>query len=358
MNRPPVSSLALFGAVTAAGTSLAFWVIWGAHQAPRAHLADTGALAVAGLLVAILARSPRARRPGPEAVSPSALPMPTRVWAPWLAPALWTLCGGLLGAVAMGSLAVAPWLLVSSLCFAVAGSIASRGVRLRTTRGIAVALAAALLNAVVIWTLLFSEYAHVSPEAFRARDFYANELVADVPVHDIWIIPLTSGGEGRTVQDVQAVMAGFSPWEANSTVVVLVAIRGVLGWLFGWDEESFDEPQLSYLPRVSDEIRARSLQEPGVKGGYFRLMYSLDNETVAEILNRTVHAFFCMAIEPADDGYEMYWVIFVKEEKSLTPFYMALIDPFRRYLVHPMILRSLQQHWRHRYEAQSLPEGG
>jgi hypothetical protein len=132
--------------------------------------------------------------------------------------------------------------------------------------------------------------------------------------------------------------------------VALVAVRGVLGWVFGWDEEVYDEPELSYLARVSQGVRERSLEEPGTKGGYFRLMYELENETVAEILNRTAHAFFCMAIEPAEDGYNLYWVIFVKEEKALTPFYMALIDPFRRYLVHPMILRALQQHWRHQYE--------
>jgi hypothetical protein len=340
----------MLGAVLAAGTGVAFWLIWGAHRAPRAHLADILVLALAGLFLAGLARSPRARRPGRDSVSPSALSRPVRVWAPWLAPALWALGGALLGALAMGPVAMALWLLVASACFAVAAWKAARGVRLRAVRGIGVLLAVALVNATLLWALLLSGYPHVSPEAFESADLYAHELLADVPVHDIWVIPLAGGGDGRTVQDVQAVMSGITPWEANSTVVVLVAIRGVLGWLLGWDEEHFDESELSYLQRVSGDIRARSLDEPGRKGGYFRLMYTLENETVAEILNRTVHAFFCMAIEPSDGGYALYWVIFVKDEKPLTPFYMALIDPFRRYLVHPMILRSIQEHWRHRYE--------
>jgi hypothetical protein len=247
---------------------------------------------------------------------------------------------------------MAPWLSLASFSFAVAGLMVTRGVRFRALRGAFIILVAALLNAVILWFLLFSGYAHVPPETFESRGFYANELLADVPVHDIWIVRLAGGGEGRTVQDVQAVMSGITPWEANSTVVVLVTIRGLLGWLFSLDEERFDEPELSYLQRVSDEIKARSLQEPGIKGGYFRLMYTLETETVAEILNRTAHAFLCMAIEPAEGGYSLYWVILVKEEKPLTPFYMALIDPFRRYLVHPAILRSIQQHWQHRYPAQ------
>jgi hypothetical protein len=220
----------------------------------------------------------------------------------------------------------------------------------------AVVLIAAPLNGIVLWLLLLSAYSPAPPEALRARDFYANELLADVPVHDMWIVALEGGGEGRTVEDVQAVMATVSPWEANPSVVVLVMIRGLLGWAFGWDEEVAEEAELSYLRRVSDEVLARSLEEPGREGGYFRLMYTLENETVAEILNRTAHAFFCMAIEPSDDGYTLYWVVFVKEEMPLTPFYMGLIDPFRRYLVHRSIVRSVEQHWRHRYRDQPPPE--
>jgi len=354
MRRFAVSLLALLGSVLAAATALLFWVVWERHQAPLSILLDIAALALVGFVAAAVAHSPRCSRPGPEILSSSALDVSAPVWTPRLPLVLWATCGGLLGVVAMGSLAVAPWLLIASLLFAAAALQASRGVRWRGVRGVAVVLIAAPLNGIGLWLLLLSAYSPAPPEAFRARDFYANELLADVPVHDMWIVALEGGGEGRTVEDVQAVMATVSPWEANPSVVALVMMRGLLGWAFDWDEEVAEEAELSYLRRVSDEVLARSLEEPGRKGGYFQLMYTLENETVAEILNRTAHAFFCMAIEPSDDGYTLYWVILVKEEMPLTPFYMGLIDPFRRYLVHRSMVRSVEQRWRHRYSSAHL----
>lgn len=355
MRRSAVSLLALLGAVLAAATAAVFWIFWQSHRAPRPLLLDILALALGGLVIAGLARSARARRPGRELLAPSALDVPAPVWAPWLWPALWAVCGGIFGAVAMGFLAIVPALLISCLLFAAAGLKAGRGIRWRRSRGVAVALVAAILNGVVLWFALLSAYPPAPADDFRAGDFYANELLADVPVHDIWIVHLEGGGEGRTVQDVQAVMATISPWEANPTMIVLVTIRGILGWAFGWDEEVEGRSELTYLGRVPEEVRARSLEQPGRGSGYFRLMYTLEDETVSEILNRTAHAFFCMSIEPADDGHTLYWVIFVKEEMPLTPFYMGLIDPFRRYLVHRLIVRAIDQHWRYQYGQGSTP---
>jgi hypothetical protein len=353
MTRSAVSLLALLGAVLAAVPALALCLLWENDCAPRSLLLDIAFFALAGLAIAALARSSRARRPGLETLFPSALSVLAPVRASWLSVLLWALAGALLAAAGMGSLVIAPWLTLASLSFAVAGFKAGLGLRMRAIRGIGVILFAALLNGVVLWLLLLSAYSPVLPDQFRAMDLYANELLADVPVHDMWIVQLEGGGEGCTVQDVQTTMASVSAWDANPLVVVLVSMRGLLGWALGWDEESSDQDELSYLNRVADEVRARSLQEPGVEGGYFRLMYTLENETVAEILNRTVHAFFCMAIEPAGGGYTLYWVILVKEERSLTPFYMGLIDPFRRYLVHPTILRTIEQRWRHLHRGEA-----
>jgi len=338
------------GSVIAAATAVFFWAVWGGHRAPRWILFDILVLSFGGFVLAALARSARAARPDREPLAPAVSSVPAPVRVAWLSPALWTLSGGVLGAVAMGALAFAPGLLASFAIFAVAGYRADGGRRRKLVRGLAIVLVAALSNGLVLWSTLLSAYLPASPRTFRSREFYANEFLADVPVHDMWTVHLEGGGAGRTVRDVQAVMGTTSPWEANPSVIVLVAIRGLLGRVFGWDEKVEERAELSYLGRVSEDVLARSLQEPGREGGYFRLMYTLEDEMVAEILNRTAHAFLCMAIEPAGDGYTLYWVILVKEEMPLTPYYMGLIDPFRRYLVHPMIVRSIEQHWRHVYE--------
>ncbi len=81
----------------------------------------------------------------------------------------------------------------------------------------------------------------------------------------------------------------------------------------------------------------------------FRTVYTFDDEALAEMMNRTAHAFICMALEPVTDGYRMYWAIYVRETSRLTPLYMALIDPFRRYIVYPAIVTATEREWTARW---------
>jgi hypothetical protein len=41
--------------------------------------------------------------------------------------------------------------------------------------------------------------------------------------------------------------------------------------------------------------------------------------------------------------------VYVLPLSWLTPFYMALIEPFRRYIVYPSLFRSLVRAWRKAY---------
>jgi hypothetical protein len=52
-----------------------------------------------------------------------------------------------------------------------------------------------------------------------------------------------------------------------------------------------------------------------------------------------------MTIQPTASGYRFYWAIYVKNVSWLTPVYMALIEPFRRFVVYPAILRRLRAAW-------------
>ena len=66
------------------------------------------------------------------------------------------------------------------------------------------------------------------------------------------------------------------------------------------------------------------------------------------MINRTVHAFLLFALEPAPNGHTLYWGIYVKPVSRLTPIYMALIDPFRRLLIYPQLIRRFETAWRER----------
>ena len=123
-------------------------------------------------------------------------------------------------------------------------------------------------------------------------------------------------------------------------------MRGGLGRLFGWDEapRGGDAPA-SYLGRLSEEERARSLVTPGTREGPFTVLSVTPHEAISEAINATVHAFSVYALVERPAGYAFYWAIHVKPVSWLTPWYMLLIDPFRRFVVYPAVLKALRTRW-------------
>ncbi len=52
-----------------------------------------------------------------------------------------------------------------------------------------------------------------------------------------------------------------------------------------------------------------------------------------------------MTLRRTASGYRFYWAIYVKSVSRFTPVYMAVIEPFRRFVVYPAILRRLRVSW-------------
>jgi hypothetical protein len=147
------------------------------------------------------------------------------------------------------------------------------------------------------------------------------------------------------MRDVDAIAAagrlGAPPLPART----LFALRFAIGRALGWDRPRPDALARSYLHRLTDDDRARSLVPPGTMRGLFRMLYLFADESVAEIHNATVHAFVVMALRPRGDGYRLYWAIYVKPVGRLTRVYMAAIDPFRRFIIYPALIRQVQGAW-------------
>jgi hypothetical protein len=78
-------------------------------------------------------------------------------------------------------------------------------------------------------------------------------------------------------------------------------------------------------------------------------VYELEREALLEVRNATVHAFLALALEPIPEGYRLYWAVYVEPTSWLTPIYMALIEPFRRFIVYPALCRGAQRTWSRRY---------
>jgi hypothetical protein len=74
-------------------------------------------------------------------------------------------------------------------------------------------------------------------------------------------------------------------------------------------------------------------------------VYRFKNEQLLEIVNRTAHAAALSALVETGNAYRLYFAVYVRSVGRLTPFYMAAIDPFRRWIVYPSLLRSVRTTW-------------
>jgi hypothetical protein len=193
----------------------------------------------------------------------------------------------------------------------------------------------------------------VKPADFQRLNLRCHALLNDVPLHDVWAIPLNGGGPGRSIQDARAILFGDICRPTNNFAVRgLFALRWALGRAFGWDDECHNPPGASYVHRLAEADYSQSKVAPGTHDGPFRVLYVLSDEALSELRNATVHAFLVLALTPSPEGYILYLAIYVKPVSCLTAFYMALIDPFRRLVVYPALGKHAQQRWSRMYPTQ------
>ena len=189
----------------------------------------------------------------------------------------------------------------------------------------------------------------VKPADFQRLNLRCHALLSDVPLHDVWAIPLNGGGPGRSIQDARAILFGDRRPSSNFAVRGLFALRWALGRAFGWDDERHDPPGMSYINRLAEADRSQSEVPPGTREGPFRVLYVVGEEALSELRNATVHAFLALALTPSAAGYTLYLAVYVKPVSRFSTLYMALIDPFRRLVVYPALGRHAQQRWSRTY---------
>jgi hypothetical protein len=185
----------------------------------------------------------------------------------------------------------------------------------------------------------------VPAEEFRALDLEVHSFLADVALRDVSAIDLPGGGPNRTISDVRTLLFRDGALTATVPLRLLFSLRLLLGRLFRWDRRVHEHAENPTIMKLSNDQRDRSLAKPGTPDGPFRLLYLFSEEVLGEVRNATVHAFSCMAIQRTASGYRFYWAIYVQNVSRFTPVYMALIEPFRRFVVYPAILRRLRACW-------------
>ena len=164
------------------------------------------------------------------------------------------------------------------------------------------------------------------PEDYGRLPLRAHELLAGVPLHDVWQLDLPGGDREVSMSEIRPLMSFERLASLNPVVRGLFRLRGWLGGVFGWDRET-------------------SAPAPGERDGPFTVLYVTEREMASEARNATVHAFSVLALEPRSGGWRLYWAIYIEPVGRLTALYMAVIDPFRRWLIYPAILRHLERSW-------------
>jgi hypothetical protein len=187
--------------------------------------------------------------------------------------------------------------------------------------------------------------ARISPREFLDLPLRVHSFLRDVPLHDVWVVELPGGREGITLQEFRSRSRAGRADDIPNATKALLQIRFFLGRVFRLDVARPREKSDSYIRLLTETDRVASLVPPGSKDGFFDVVYVLQNEMLLEIINATVHAFSAQTLTRTSAGYRLYWAIYVKPVRWITPAYMALIDPFRRWIVYPQILDKVREQW-------------
>jgi hypothetical protein len=184
----------------------------------------------------------------------------------------------------------------------------------------------------------------VSIQEFERLPLRVHSLLAGVPLHDVWSVDLPRWREGVTLDDFLRT-GGNCLCAPSSLVRTLLDIRFFVGRFFGWDKETVATTCKSFATRLTDTDHSRSLAAAGTRDGFFRVVYHFENEQLVELINRTVHAAALSTLVETPTGYRFYLGVYVRNFSRFTPFYMTLIDPFRKLIVYPSLLRSVRARW-------------
>ncbi len=184
-----------------------------------------------------------------------------------------------------------------------------------------------------------------NPDDYQQLDLRAHSLLEGVPLHDVWVVDLPGGDRGLGIDAIQPLFAVDRLAAVNPVVRFLFGLRTWLGALFGWDREPRRASPESFVHRLSDAEKESVPVEPGAPEGPFRTLFVARREAISEIINSTVHAFLVLALTEEAAGYRLHWAIYVRPVGRITGWYMRLIDPFRRLIIYPALLRHVRAEW-------------
>jgi hypothetical protein len=193
----------------------------------------------------------------------------------------------------------------------------------------------------------------------EAQPWRIHAILADFTLEDVWALPAV--GDADEFPELLAMVSAMDPAHAESRPTrVLWQLRDRLGKWFDLgrisssvDSESNESGSLpvpgttehSLSERLPDDLRGTAT---GLDFGSlpFVPLYRTGNEAAAELSNRTVHGVAHLAwVDRGDGTFQGQMAVYVKPRGRLGEGYMALIKPFRYWIVYPALMSQFARAW-------------
>ena len=196
--------------------------------------------------------------------------------------------------------------------------------------------------------------------AHESRPWRIREIAPDFILEDVWALPARGGAEDFQVLLDRTVSSDPSQSKSLPTRA-LWRLRDRLGSLFGLGRVSAPAggaeegagglpipgtSETSLTSRLPAELRgtAADLRFDSLP---FVPLYRTDDEFAAEVSNQTVHGVMHLAwVEQGEGRYQGQMAVYVKPRGQLGKAYMALIKPFRHWVVYPALMRQMEREWK------------
>jgi hypothetical protein len=196
--------------------------------------------------------------------------------------------------------------------------------------------------------------------AHESRPWRIREIVPDFTLEDVWALPVHGGAE-----DFQALLeqvASSDPANAESLPTrALWRLRDHLGSWFDLGRISAPSnggpgdaagrlaipgtSETSLSGRLPDDLRntAADLDFGSLP---FVPLFRTDVEFAAEVSNQTMHGVMHLAwVDQGGGRYQGQMAVYVKPRGRFGRGYMALIKPFRHWIVYPALMRQTERTW-------------
>jgi hypothetical protein len=192
--------------------------------------------------------------------------------------------------------------------------------------------------------------------AHESRPWRIREIAPDFTVEDVWDLPVH--GRAEDFQALLEQMAAFDPANTESRPARLLwGVRDRLGSVLdlgrisapaGSDAGKLPIPgtnETSLASRLPDDLRGTTA-DVDFSSLPFEPLYRTDDEFAAEVSNKTVHGVLHLAwVDRGEGRYQGQMAVYVKPRGRFGEAYMALIKPFRYWVVYPAHRRQMERGW-------------